>query len=707
MKAESCRLSCGLLTAVAAIVLGGCNNATPPALNTAATATSGAPAHAATAPAPATKPDVVAANVDASVNPGDDFFDYANGAWLKAHPIPASEASWGIGKLVQEDLYGKLRKISEDAAAKKDAAPGSDEQKIGDFWSTAMDSDLAERQGLTPLKPELDRIAAIKDVPGALDAAFALQTLGVDAFFRFGVRQDEKRSDVMAVDLWQGGLDLPNRDYYFNTEAGVAKARAAYVVHLQHMFKLLGEDDAAAAICADKVMVFETALAKVSRPLAELRDPQKNYNKMAPAELTRKYTPSIAWGRRLQAWKLDPSYVIVGQPEFFAGLQKLLVQTPVPVLRDYLRVHLVDEYASTLGKPLDDEHFDFYGRVLNGQQEQRPRWKRVLDAENRAIGMILGRIFVQQYFPEKTKQRYSNLVKAIRTAYGERIKKLDWMSPATKTKALEKLAAVTKKVGYPDKWKDYSALQIGRDSWAQNEMNARRWAFNDEVSKFGKPVDRNEWDMTPQTYNAYYNPSNNEIVLPAAIFAVPGFKDDEVDDAVVYGYAAAGTIGHEITHGFDDEGRQFDAKGNLADWWTKDDAQKFNRRADVLVKQFDAYEPLPGLHINGRATLGENMADLGGVLIGLDAFKQTEEYKKGGKIAGYTPLQRYFLGYAMGWIFEERDALLRRQLLSDVHAPAKWRVNGPLSNVPDFYQAFGVKPGQPMWRDPKDRVQVW
>jgi putative endopeptidase len=706
MQAKSCRLSCCLL-AVVAIVLGGCNNATPPASNTAATATSAAPAHAATAPAPATKPDVVAANVDASVNPGDDFFDYANGAWLKAHPIPASEASWGIGKLVQEDLYGKLRKISEDAAAKKDAAPGSDKQKIGDFWSTAMDSDLAERQGLKPLKPELDRIAAIKDVPGALDAAFALQTLGVDAFFRFGVRQDEKRSDVMAVDLWQGGLDLPNRDYYFNTEAGVAKARAAYVIHLQHMFKLLGEDDAAAAISADKVMVFETALAKVSRPLAELRDPQKNYNKMAPAELTRKYTPSIAWGRRLQAWKLDPSYVIVGQPEFFAGLQKLLVQTPVPVLRDYLRVHLVDDYATTLGKAFDDEHFDFYGRVLSGQQEQRPRWKRVLDAENRAIGMILGRIFVQQYFPEKAKQRYSNLVEAIRTAYGERIKKLDWMSPATKAKALEKLAAVTKKVGYPDKWKDYSALQIGRDSWAQNEMNARRWAFNDEVSKFGKPVDRNEWDMTPQTYNAYYNPSNNEIVLPAAIFAIPGFKDDEVDDAVVYGYAAASTIGHEITHGFDDEGRQFDAKGNLADWWTKDDAQKFNRRADVLVKQFDAYEPLPGLHINGRATLGENMADLGGVLIGLDAFKQTEEYRKGGKIAGYTPLQRYFLGYAMGWIFEEREALLRRQLLSDVHAPAKWRVNGPLSNVPDFYQAFDVKPGQPMWRDPKDRVQVW
>lgn len=701
MKARLHHLPLCLLVAAIVTVMAGCDRTPAPASH------ASAPAVAATTPPPATKPDVVAANINSSVSPGDDFFSYANGAWLKSHPIPASEAYWGIGKLVQEDLYTKLRKISEDAAATKNATSGSDEQKIGDFWSTAMDSDLAERQGLTPLKPELDRIAAVTDVPGALDAAFALQPLGVDAFFDFGVQQDEKQSDVMAVHVGQGGLGLPDRDYYFNSEAGVAKARAAYVEHLQRMFVLLGEDDAAAKASASGVMTFETALAKVSRPLADLRDPQKNYNKMAPAELTRKYTPDIAWNPRLQAWKLDPSYVIVGQPEFFAGLQKLLRQTPLPVLRDYLRVHLVDDYASTLGKAIDDEHFDFYGRVLTGQKEQRPRWKRTLDAENQAIGMILGRIFVKQYFPEKTKQRYNDLVEAIRTAYGERIDKLDWMSDATKAKAREKLAAVTKKVGYPDKWKDYSALQIGHDSYAQNEMNARQWAFNDQLSKFGKPVDRSEWDMTPQTYNAYYNPSNNEIVLPAAQFAIPGFKDDEVDDAVVYGYAAASTIGHEITHGFDDEGRQFDAKGNLADWWTKDDAKKFGERADVLVKQFDAYEPLPGLHINGRASLGENMADFGGVLIGLDAFKKTDQYKKGEKIAGYTPLQRFFLGYALSWIFEEQDALLRRGLLSDVHAPAKWRVNGPLSNIPEFYQAFDVKPGQPMWRDEKDRAHIW
>ena len=673
----------------------------------AATATAAKPAADAAAPQASAKPDVVGANIDASINPGDDFFTYANGAWLKSNPIPASEASWGIGKIVREDLYTNLRKISEQAAAQKNAANGSDEQKIGDFWSTATDEGLADRVGLAPLKDQLAQIDAVKDMHSALDAGFALQPLGVDAFLDVGVFQDEKASDVMAVHVGQGGLGLPERDYYFNTEEGVAKARAAYVVHLHNMFKLLGADEAAASTSATQVMAFETALAKVSRKLEDLRDPQKNYNKMAPGELTQKYTPAIGWTDRLSGWKLPAPYVIVGQPEFFGGLQTLLTQTPVPVLRDYLRVHLVDAYAEFLGKDIDAENFDFYGRVLSGQKEQRPRWKRALDAENRAIGMILGRIFVKEYFPEGAKQRYNSLVESIRSAYGERIDRLDWMSAATKAKAHEKLASVTKKVGYPDKWKDYSALVVGRNSYAENVMNARQWLFNDRVAKFGKPVDRTEWEMTPQTYNAYYNPSNNEIVLPAAQFSIPGFKDADVDDAIVYGYAAASTIGHEITHGFDDEGRQFDAAGNLTDWWTKEDAEKFQQRADVMAKQFDAYEPLPGLHINGKAGLGENIADFGGLLIGLDAFKKTEQYKKGEKIAGYTPLQRFFLGYALSWIFEEQEAKLRQQLLSDVHSPAKWRVNGPLSNMPEFYESFDVKPGQPMYRAEADRVRIW
>lgn len=660
----------------------------------------------AAAPA-ATKPDVVADHIDTSVNPGDDFFQFANGAWLKANPIPPEESQWGIGQVVQDELYTKLRKISEDAAADKAAKPGSDEQKVGDFWTTGMDQTKADKLGVTPLKDELARIDAVHDVNSALDEAFALQLLGVGPFFDFQVSQDEKQSDVMAVHLWQGGLGLPERDYYFNKEQGVAKVRAAYVEHLHRTFRMLGKPDAEAAHSAQQVMAFETALAKVSRPLADLRDPLKNYNKMAPADLTTKYTPSIAWNTRLAGWKLPASTVIVGQPEFFSGLQALLAKTPTPVIRDYLRAHLVDTYAAYLSQDFDNEHFDFFGRTLNGQKEQKPRWKRVMRSENHAIGMILGRIYVKDYFSEAAKQRYNTMVEAIRTAYGERIEKLDWMSPATKAKAQEKLAAVTKKVGYPDKWKDYSTLTIGRESYAQNMMNATRWEAEDMISKFGKPVDRNEWEMTPQTYNAYYNPSNNEIVLPAAQFMIPGFTDNQIDDAVVYGYVAASTIGHEITHGFDDEGRQFDAKGNLVDWWTKEDAARFKQRADVMVKQFNAYEPLPGLHINGQASLGENIADFGGIMIGLDAFKKTEQYKKGEKIAGYTPLQRFFLGYALGWLSQEREEQLRSGLLADVHAPAKWRVNGPLSNVPDFYEAFGVKQGQPMWRPENQRVKIW
>ena len=657
-------------------------------------------------PPPQSKPDFLAADMDTTVPPGQDFFEYANGSWLKAHPIPPSEWHWGVGNVVREELYTKLRAVNEEAV-KAGSAPGTDRQKIGDFWSIAMDEQKANALGLQPLQDELDRIAAIKTTSDVLDEAFRLQPLGVDCFFGFRVAQDEKRSDVMAVHLWQGGLGLPDRDYYVGTEAGTIKARDAYVVHLGRMFKLLGESDAAAGQSSTAVMAFETELAKASRKLEDLRDPERNYNKMTPAALTADRTPSILWTDRLAGWKLHPSDVIVGQPEFFTSLETLLKRTPIPVLRDYLRFHLVSTYASTLGAPVDNEHFDFYGRTLSGQKEQRPRWKRVLDAEDFTMGMILGRIFVQEYFPPKTKARYEALVEAVRSAYKDRIQALDWMGPATKAKALEKLASITKKVGYPDRWKDYSMLVIGRESYCRNTMNAIRWQFDDMIDKFGKPVDRSEWTMTPQTYNAYYNPSNNEIVLPAAIFSIAGVKDDDADDAFVYGYAGASTIGHEMTHGFDDEGRQFDANGNLHDWWTKEDADKFNARARVMVDQFNAYEPLPGLHINGKASLGENIADLGGVVIALDAFKKTEQYRRGEKIAGLTPIQRYFLGYAYGWLDQQTEASLRRGLLSDVHSPARWRVIGPLSDVDDVYSAFGITKGQPMWRPEDRRARIW
>jgi len=650
------------------------------------------------------RPDVVRANIDFSVKPGVDIFDYANGAWLKKHPIPASESSWGVGKEVNEELYKQLRQISEQSA-KRSSKPGTDDQKVGSFWKTAMDEAKAERVGLTPLRPDLDRIEAISNTQDALDTAFILQREGVESFFGFAVYQDEKSSDTMAVHLGQGGLGLPDRDFYFNPEAGVAKIRTAYLTHLENLLKMASSADPKAG--AANVMAFETAMAKFSRKLEDLRDPEHNYNKMPTAEVTAKFTPSIDWATRLTGWKLKPRTIIVGQPEFFSGLEKLLADTPTETLKDYLRAHLVNRYSSFLNKEADKEDFYFNHQVLSGQRQPRPRWKRVIDSENDAIGFVLGHVFVKAYFPAAAKGRYENLVEAFRGAYGERIDKLDWMSPKTKTKAHQKLAAITKKVGYPNKWKDYSALTIGTKSYCDNMMAASRWAFDDMVSKFGKPVDRTEWTMTPQTYNAYYNPSNNEIVLPAAMFTIPGFKDADVDDAVVYGYAGASTIGHEMTHGFDDEGRQFDAKGNLADWWTKEDAKKFQARAALMVKQFNAYKPIPGLHINGSASLGENIADYGGLLLGIDAFKKTKQYKQGKKIDGLTPMQRYFLGYALSWMSQYRDQVTRRILLSDVHSPAKWRVIGPFSNIPDFYKAFDVKPGQPMWRAPSDRVHIW
>ena len=657
-------------------------------------------------PPPPAQGDFLAANLDTTVSPAVDFFQYANGGWLRMHPIPASEASWGIGNEVREQLYVNLRKINEQSAS-SNAAQGSDAQKIGDFWATAMDTVRLEQQGIHPLDTELSRIDAIRAPNDAIDVAFAEGPLQVGPFFNFFVYQDERKSDVMAVHVSQGGLGLPERDFYFNPDTGVARIREEYVAHIARTLQLLGRDAAAAKTSAQNVMAFETALAKASRKLEDLRDPVANYNKMTPGLLTSKYTPSIAWTERLAAWNLRPDSIIVGQPEFFTALQSLVQSTPAPTLQDYLRYQLITTYSPYLGSKFYNERFSFYNRVLNGQKEPRARWKRVLDAEGDAMGMVLGRIFVNEYFPPAEKKRYSDLVEAIRTSYRERINKLTWMSDSTKARAQQKLAAVMPKVGYPDKWKDYSALVIGRSSYAENMMNANRWAFNDNISKFGKPVDRTEWGMTPQTYNAYYNPSNNEIVLPAAIFTIPGVPDSLIDDAVAYGYVAAGTIGHEITHGFDDEGRQFDAKGNLSDWWTATDAANFQKRADVLAKQFDAYEPMPGLHINGKAGLGENIADYGGVLLGLDAFRKTRQYQEGKKIGGLTPLQRYFLGYAIGWMSQQRDEALRSQLLSDVHSPAKWRVLGPISNVPEFYEAFGVRAGQPMYRADSVRVQIW
>ncbi|HEX6179830.1 MAG TPA: M13 family metallopeptidase, partial [Chitinophagaceae bacterium] len=433
----------------------------------------------------------------------------------------------------------------------------------------------------------------------------------------------------------------------------------------------------------------------------------ENYNKFAVSDL-KKITPSIDWNDVLKKSGIKSiDSVIVGQPEFYKELEASLKTAPLEDWKNYLRFHLVRSFAAYLSEPIVNEQFDFYGVKMRGAKKLKPRWKRMLDVEDGIMGEALGRVFVKEYFNEKAKKRYEDLVEAVRAELKEHIEKLDWMSADTKKKALGKLASMKKKVGYPDKWKDFSAMKIDRGPLVRNIINANLWWSDYYNNKLGKPVDRDEWEMNPQTYNAYYNASNNEIVLPAGIFTVPGFRDEELDDALVYGYAGATTIGHEITHGFDDEGRQYDEKGNLTDWWTKEDEAKFNARAALMVKQFNEYMPVDTLRINGQATLGENIADLGGAVLALDAFKKTDTYKEGKVINGMTPLQRFFHGYALGWLGHARKEAIANQLLTDVHSPIQYRVNGPFVSVKEFYEAFDIKPGSKMYRPDSLRVNIW
>ena len=651
------------------------------------------------------KEDILVTNMDTTINPAEDFFEYAEGRWIKNTPIPAEESSWGIGHLVQEELYKRLLHINEEAL--KQNAKNGVEQQIGDFWFSGMDTTSIERQGIASLKPELDKIDAIKDANTLMKVAAEMHTQGVGLFFSEGVSQDAKASDVMAYYMSQGGLGLPNRDYYFNTDARTTKIREEYPAYITRTFVLMGADSATAKTKAAAIVALETKLAKSSRKLEALRDPYANYNKMAISQL-KSMSPHIEWPELLNIMGVKHvDSVIVGQPEFFKQLDNIIAGENLQTLKDYMAFQVVRANANYLNNAFADNNFAFYGKTIRGAEQQRPRWKRVLDAEGNAMGEAVGKMFAKEYFDEKAKKRYEDMVENVRDAYKARMEKLDWMSDSTKKKALKKLAAITKKVGYPDKWKDFSKLQIDRNAYVQNIMRANKWWNDYYMDKLGKPVDRNEWDMTPQTYNAYYNPSNNEIVLPAGIFTVPGYRDEQLDDALVYGYAAASTIGHEITHGFDDEGRQFDEKGNLKNWWSKEDEAQFNKRAEVLVKQFNNMMPVDTQRINGKATLGENLADLGGILIGLDAFKKTEAYKKGEKINGLTPLQRYFLGYSLGWMYQIRKEQLASQLLTDVHSPAKYRVNGPFPNVPEFYEAFNVKPGNKMYLPDSLRVRLW
>lgn len=650
------------------------------------------------------QPDFLAKNIDSTVNPADDFFAYAEGTWLKNTTIPEEESSWGIGNLVQEEIYNRLRKINENTVGKSGAK--GVEQQTADFWYSGMDTLSLEKQALQPLQPDFSKIAKIQSVNDLMNVAADFHNKGIDVLFGDYVAQDDKNSEVYAYQMAQGGLGMPNRDYYFNTDSRTEGVRKAYKLYMIRTFMQLGNDSSTSIKNAKGVIGIETRLAQASRKLADLRDPYKNYNKMNVMGLGT-LVPGINWAtyfKNIHANKLDS--VIVGQPEFYQALNHELTATSIEDWKNYFRFHLMENSASFLDNKTFLNFFE-YRKSLTGAAVPRPRWKRVIDAEEDAMGEALGQIFVKEYFNEDAKERYSDLVENIRDAYKERIKKLTWMSDSTKEKAVRKLDKITKKVGYPDKWKDFSALKIDRGPWVLNMQRAGEWWHNYMINKLGKPVDRDEWTMTPQTWNAYYNPSNNEIVLPAGIFAVPGMKDEELDDAFVYGYAGASTIGHEMTHGFDDQGRQYDEQGNLHDWWGTADAVQFKDRAQKIIQEFNEFNPVDTFHINGTATQGENIADLGGVLLGLDAFKKTDAYKSGEKIGGLTPLQRYFLGYSYSWMFKQRKEALASKVMTDVHSPAKERVNGPVVNVPEFYEAFNIKPGSKMYMADSLQVRIW
>jgi putative endopeptidase len=615
--------------------------------------------------------------IDPSVRAQDDFFTYLNGKWIKSTEIPADKSSWGSFAKLRDDTQPVLRAIIEKSASSKPAA-GTDAQRIGDFYASFMDEPKLEQLGLTPLNAELAKIAAIKD-KSELPAMLAhLGQLGVTVPFDFGIHQDAKDSTKYVADIGQGGLGMPDRDYYLKPEdKKLADARAKYQVHVEKMLTLAGEKDAAAK--ARAIVAFETEIAKIQWTKVENRNPVKTYNKVMLADMA-KIAPGFNWQAWLDAAAITPktTYVIVSQPTYLKAFTGVAEQTSLDTWKAYLQLHLIEGYASYLSKAFVDERFSFYGTTLSGVTEMEPRWKRGVGAVERTVGESVGKLYVEQNFPAERKARMEALVKNLLAAYKDSINKLDWMSPATKKEAQEKLAKFTPKIGYPNKWKDY---------------------------KLGKPIDRDEWGMTPQTVNAYYNPELNEIVFPASILQPP-FFDANADDAVNYGGIGA-VIGHEISHGFDDQGAQYDGNGNLRDWWTAADHTNFAAKTKMLVNQYNGYSPLPGYNVNGELTLGENIADNSGLAIAYKAYKLSLKGKPAPVINGLTGDQRFYMGWGQVWRVKMREAQQVVQVKTDPHSPGQFRANGTLMNQPAFYEAFGVKQGDKMYLAPKERVIIW
>jgi predicted metalloendopeptidase len=642
--------------------------------------------------------------IDSAVRPQDDFFSYLNGKWLKSTEIPSDKASWGSFEKLRDDTLPQLRGIIE-ADAKAHPKAGTDTQKIGDLYTSFMDEQKLEALGTKPLAGEMQRIRSLKDKKGIPALAAHLSQIGVTTPYGIGVAQDAKESTKYATYIRQSGLGMPDRDYYLKLDdKRMAETRAKYEQHVAKMLALAGDKDAQAK--AKAIVGFETELAKVQWTKVELRDPNKSYNKMDVAKLA-ELTPGYDWKAALAAAgignKVD--YVIVGQPSYLTGMTEVLAKTDLDTVKAYFQWHLLREYAPFMSKPFVDESFAFYGTTLSGVTENRARWKRGVSIVEGALGEAAGRQYVEQYFPAERKARMQELVKNMLAAYKQSIETLDWMGPETKKEAQAKLATFNPKIGYPNKWRDYSKLTIRSDDLVGNVMRASTFAHNRNIAKLGKPIDREEWGMTPQTINAYYNSRMNEIVFPAAILQPP-FFNMEADDAVNYG-AIGAVIGHEIGHGFDDKGSQSDGQGNLRNWWTAEDQARFKAKTDMLVAQYNAFSPVPGYNVNGELTLGENIGDNSGLAIAYKAYKISLHGQPAPVIDGLTGDQRFFMGFAQVWRSKMRDEAMINLVKTNPHSPGQFRANGTLRNQAAFYEAFGIKEGDKMYLAPKDRVTIW
>ncbi|MCU7551646.1 M13 family metallopeptidase [Chitinophagaceae bacterium LB-8] len=643
------------------------------------------------------------ANMDAAVKPGENFYLFANGGWLKNNPVPSSKTRWGSFDMLREESSKRMQTLLQEASKK--AATNSRMQKIGDFYLSGMDTVAIDQLGYEPIKIDLQRIDAIRNLDDLLQEIAYEKISGTGSpLFGFFLAQDRKNVTQYIPQLTQGGTSLPDRDYYLKNDARSTAIRKAFVDHLEKMFRLIGESEADAIAHAAVVMRIETALAKAQMSRVEMRDPYKTYNKFSVKDFSAT-TASIDWSKMLQQLKLNGAdSLVVTNPSFFKSVDVLLSAVSLQDWKTYLKWGVLDDAAAYLSMPFVKQNFAMT-QVLTGQKEITPRWQFVSGIIDGQLGDLLGQLYVDKYFKPEAKTRMMDLVNNLQQTFSDRIRQLDWMSDETKSKALEKLFAFTKKIGYPDKWKDYNSISIDKNDFMGNIHRTSQWAYDDMIARFGKPVDKTRWGMTPPTINAYYNSVNNEIAFPAGILQFP-FFDFGADDAVNYGGIGA-AIGHEMTHGFDDNGSQYAADGNLKNWWTNDDETKFKAKANLVVEQYNAFTVLDTLHVNGKLTLGENIADLGGLNIAYEAFTKTKQFKEGKSIDGFTPAQRFFLSWAQVWRSNTLPEAQAQLILTDSHSPGMHRANGPIVNMEAWYQAFNIQPGDKMYKAPEQRIRIW